>query len=97
MGRRRGGLGDLCSRRGLVRRDAPPILFLSAPKRERAAPGVREKTLLVATLHVRAKLLYGGGMRGCLRVYDGIPAGAAECRRDLAVDSRGEVPTKIRV
>ena len=39
----------------------------------------------------------GGGMRGCLRVYDGIPAGAAECRRDLAVDSRGEVPTKIRV
>jgi len=36
-------------------------------------------------------------MRGCLRVYDGIPAGAAECRRDLAVDSRGEVPTKIRV
>ena len=23
MGRRRGGLGDLCSRRGLVRRDAP--------------------------------------------------------------------------
>ena len=29
-------------------------------------------------------------MRGCLRVYDGIPAGAAECRRDLAVDSRGD-------
>ena len=43
MGRRRGGLGDLCSRSGLVRRDAPPILFLVAPKRERAAPGVREK------------------------------------------------------
>ena len=60
MGRRRGGLGDLCSRRGLVRRDAPPILFLVAPKRERAAPGVREKGALAATLHVRAKLLYGG-------------------------------------
>ena len=43
MGRHRGGLGDLCSRRGLVRRDAPPILFLVAPKRECAAPGVREK------------------------------------------------------
>ncbi|ERK61098.1 hypothetical protein HMPREF1546_03222, partial [Oscillibacter sp. KLE 1745] len=28
--------------------------------RERAAPGVREKALLAATLHVRAKLLYGG-------------------------------------
>ena len=60
MGRHRGGLGDLCSRRGLVRRDAPPILFLSAPKRERAAPGVREKGALAATLHMRAKLLYGG-------------------------------------
>ena len=32
----------------------------SCPKRERAAPGVREKALLAATLHVRAKLLYGG-------------------------------------
>ena len=56
-----------------------------------------QKTPFVALRHVHAKLLYGGGMRGCLRVYDGIPAGAAECRRDLAVDSRGEVPTKIRV
>ena len=34
--------------------------FRSCPKRERAAPGVREKALLAATLHVRAKLLYGG-------------------------------------
>ena len=56
-----------------------------------------KRTPFVALRHVHAKLLYGGGMRGCLRVYDGIPAGAAECRRDLAVDSRGEVPTKIRV
>ena len=52
--------GETGSRQGAVSTgDAPPILFLSAPKRERAAPGVREKTLLVATLHVRAKLLYG--------------------------------------
>ena len=34
--------------------------FRSCPKRERAAPGVREKDALAATLHVRAKLLYGG-------------------------------------
>ena len=34
--------------------------FRSCPKRERAAPGVREKGALAATLHVRAKLLYGG-------------------------------------
>ena len=63
-----------------------------------ACPNAHSKrTPFVALRHVHAKLLYGGGMRGCLRVYDGIPAGAAECRRDLAVDSRGEVPTKIRV
>ena len=61
-----------------------------------ACPNAHSKrTPFVALRHVHAKLLYGGGMRGCLRVYDGIPAGAAECRRDLAVDSRGEVPTKI--
>ena len=38
----------------------PPFSFWSYPKRERAAPGVREKGALAATLHVRAKLLYGG-------------------------------------
>ena len=36
--------GETGSRQGAVSTgDAPPILFLSAPKRERAAPGVREK------------------------------------------------------
>ena len=38
----------------------PPFSFWSCPKRERAAPGVREKGALAATLHMRAKLLYGG-------------------------------------
>ena len=63
--------GILLPQGGLSSGDAPPILFLSAPKRERAAPGVREKDALAATLHVRAKLLYGGrremvpaGLRG---------------------------------
>lgn len=46
-----------------------------------ACPNAHSKrTPFVALRHVHAKLLYGGGMRGCLRVYDGIPAGAAECR-----------------
>lgn len=42
-----------------------------------ACPNAHSKrTPFVALRHVHAKLLYGGGMRGCLRVYDGIPAGA---------------------
>ena len=61
MGRHRGGLGDLCSRRGLVRRDAPPILFLVAPKRECAAPGGREKALRRVGLRQRRPPAAGGG------------------------------------
>ena len=44
----------------MARQMRPPFSFWSCPKRERAAPGVREKGALAATLHVRAKLLYGG-------------------------------------
>ena len=44
----------------MARQMRPPFSFWSYPKRERAAPGVREKGALAATLHVRAKLLYGG-------------------------------------
>ena len=63
-----------------------------------ACPNAHSKrTPFVALRHVHAKLLYGGGMRGCLRVGGDGPTGAAGYRRDLAVDSRGEVPTKIRV
>ena len=47
----------------MARQMRPPFSFWSYPKRERAAPGVREKGALAATLHVRAKLLYGGGLR----------------------------------
>ena len=60
LGRRAAASGDSAPAGGLVQRGCAPILFLSAPKRERAAPGVREQALLAATLHVRAKLLYGG-------------------------------------
>ena len=45
MGRRRGGLGDLCSRRGLVQRDAPPIFFSLLRKRKRAVHGPKRKAL----------------------------------------------------
>ena len=44
----------------MARQMRPPFSFWSYPKREHAAPGVREKGALAATLHVRAKLLYGG-------------------------------------
>ena len=60
-----------------------------------ACPNAHSKrTPFVALRHVHAKLLYGGGMRGCLRVYDGIPAGAA---LDMGITNKAEVPTKIRV
>ena len=44
----------------MARQMRPPFSFWSYPKRERAAPGVKEKGALAATLNVRAKLLYGG-------------------------------------
>ena len=44
----------------MARQMRPPFSFWSCPKRERAAPGVREKGALAATLHIRAKSLYGG-------------------------------------
>ena len=75
----------------MARQMRPPFSFWSYPKRERAAPGVREKGALAATLHMRAKLLYGGGARGYLRVCEGPPTGAAGCGADLAADSRGVV------
>ena len=61
----------------------PPFSFWSYPKRERAAPGVREKGALAATLHMRAKLLYGGWREmvpACLR---GSPDGRGGVRYRL--------------
>ena len=59
--RRDGGRGRPCSRRGHGPcGDAPPIFFSILWKRKRAVHGPKEKTALVATLHVCAKLLYGG-------------------------------------
>ena len=58
----------------------PPFSFWSCPKRERAAPGVREKSALVATLHMRAKLLYGGRRTGAsadLGLSSGTPGSSA--------------------
>ena len=56
-----GGRGRPCSRRGHGPcGDAPPIFFSILWKRKRAVHGPKAKTALVATLHVCAKLLYGG-------------------------------------
>ena len=58
----------------------PPFSFWPCPKRERAAPGVREKSALVATLHMRAKLLYGGRRTGAsadLGLSSGTPGSSA--------------------
>ena len=65
--------------------------FRSCPKRERAAPGVREKALLATTLHVRAKLLYGSRRErvpaGLRWLPDG--RGGVRCRLDSGFPRRG--------
>ena len=67
----------------MARQMRPPFSFWSYPKRERAAPGVREKGALVATLHMRAKLL-------CEGRRERVPAGL----RGLS-DGRGGVPQRL--
>ena len=47
--------------------DAPPILFLAAPKRECAAPGGREKALRRVGLRKRRPPAAGGGRLALLR------------------------------
>ena len=44
----------------MARQMRPPFSFWSYPKRERAAPGVREKGALVATLHLWCKVAVRG-------------------------------------
>ena len=92
--RRDGGRGRPCSRRGHGPcGDAPPIFFSILWKRKRAVHGPKEKTALVATLHVCAKLLYGGRRIGAsadlARPSDTLgpsarsvlPSRGGECRR----------------
>ena len=49
--------GCLLPQGGLSSGDAPPIFFSVLRKRKRAVHGPKEKGALVATLHMRAKLL----------------------------------------
>ena len=55
MGRRTAAAGD-----SAPAGDARPIFFLRHQKENAPRPVEEKKSLLVATLHVRAKLLYGG-------------------------------------
>ena len=87
--RRDGGRGRPCSRRGHGPcGDAPPIFFSILWKRKRAVHGPKEKTALVATLHVRAKLLYGGRRIGASADL-GWPSGTLGSSARSILPSRG--------
>ena len=91
MGRRRLATGVLLPQGGLSSGDAPPIFFSILWKRKRAVHGPKEKTAFGARRRIRASVLTGVGVRGCLRVCDGFSTGAAGCGADLTADSRGGV------
>ena len=60
MGRRCGGRGSVCSRRGACPAGMhPPFSFPSCGKENGPCTVQKKRPLLVATLHIRAKLLYG--------------------------------------
>ena len=87
--RRDGGRGRPCSRRGHGPcGDAPPIFFSILWKRKRAVHGPKEKTALVATLHVCAKLLYGGRRIGASADL-GWPSGTLGPSARSVLPSRG--------
>ena len=87
--RRDGGRGRPCSRRGHGPcGDAPPIFFSILWKRKRAVHGPKEKTALVATLHMRAKLLYGGRRIGACSDL-ALPSGTLYSSARTMLPSRG--------
>ena len=83
-GRRDGGQGGCLLPQGACPAGMhPPIFFSILWKRKRAVHGPKEKTALVATLHMRAKLL-------CEGRRERVPAGL----RGL-YDGRGGVPQRL--
>ena len=82
-GRRTAARGVSAPAGGLSSGDAPPIFFSILWKRKRAVHGPKEKGALVATLHMRAKLL-------CEGRRERVPAGL----RGL-YDGRGGVPQRL--
>ncbi len=68
--------------------DAPPILFLEAPKRECAAPGGREKALRRVGLHQRRPPAAGGGRLA-------VPCGSQGRKRAVLGESFG--PGKLGI
>ena len=83
-----GGHGDSAPAGGLSSRDAPPVFFSDLRKRKRAVHGPKEKTALVATLHMRAKLLYGGRRIGACSDL-ALPSGTLYSSARTMLPSRG--------
>ena len=88
MGRRPAASGFSAPAGGLVQRDAPPISLLVLPKEKWAVHGPKRKNALVATLHVRAKLLYGSRRIGACADFAS-PSGTLFSSTRSILPSRG--------
>ena len=85
-----GGLGNLCSRKGLVQRDAPPIFFSVLPEKKTGRARAKRKERFWPQLCTGVQSCCTGvGVRWCLRVCEDWPTGAAGCGTGLNADSRG--------
>ncbi len=85
-----GGLGNLCSRKGLVQRDAPPIFFSVLPEKKTGRARSKRKERFWPQLCTGVQSCCTGvGVRWCLRVCEDWPTGAAGCGTGLNADSRG--------
>ena len=69
--------------------NAPPIFFLKHQKENAPRPVEKKKCLAQTCTFVQVCLNTRVGVRWCLRVCEDLPTGAAGCRRNLIVDSRG--------
>ena len=91
MGRRRGGQGGVCSRRGLVQRGCTPHFLFGLARKENGPCTVQKKRPLSALRCSGPPRATGVGVRECLRVCEDCPTGAAGYDAGLVVDSRGAV------
>ena len=65
---------------GLVQRGCTPHFSFVVPKEKRAVHGPKRKNALVATLHIRAKLLYEGRREMVLACLRWLPDGRGGVR-----------------
>ena len=87
MGRRRGGLGDLCSRRGLVRRDAPPIVVVAKSAQLRFRLRRKLRPLPCSSSPHRAGR-GGGPFRSCPKRECAAPGGREKALRRVGLRQR---------